>query len=507
MTTIAHLQAENVRLRALLEEREQDIVERDQQIALLNARIDWLNQKLFGSGQSEKIDRAQLLLDLEEVKNELSALQNAPVQKFEVERRIKPRVAQSPQEHFKDLPVHETVVIVPEEVKKNPDLYEQIDEERTFEVDVIAPKLVKREIVRPRYRFKLDRNHPPVVAAAPVRVVEGGYASAGLLAWVVVCKYLDHLPLYRLEKMTERWGARLSRQSMADWVEVASFWLKPIYDRMRKDLIAGPYVQADETPVNYLDPDSKQKKALKGQLWVMGIPRGPVVFDWHLNRGHAGARHLLRGFKGLLQADGYQAYDRLGKLDADVVRLGCLAHVRRKWFESLSTHKREAALALRIFARIYAREQEYRELQLSAGQRTERRQKELTVLFQRLHTLAVICRQKVLPKSNLGKAADYTLNQWTSIKLLLQHGEAELDNNLIENAIRPSAIGKKNWLFIGSPEAGGRTAIIYSIVVTCQRFGVNTHDYLRDVLSTLPKLSNQDDLTHLLPQNWGKQSR
>lgn len=510
MKNNAELLEEIDRLKSLLQDKDQHIdetakqlQERDTRIAQLKAEIAWLKHRLFGAGKGEQMDKAQLLLDLGEATGQLEKLLDQPKQKISFERKVPmPREAQSTAEHFKDLPVNETLVIEPEEVKKDPALFEKIGEERTFEVDITAPQMFKREIIRPRYRHRLNRLHPPLVALAPQRIIQGGYASAGLVAWVVTGKYVDHLPLYRLEKMTDRFGARISRKTMTDWIEVASFWLKPVYEQMRKGLIEGPYVQADETPVNFLDPDSKKKQTSKGQLWVMGRPGGPVVFDWCINRAHKAAASLLGNFNGLLQADGYQAYDRLGESNPGIIRLGCMAHVRRKWFDSLRDHPREAELALRIFARIYALEKRYREESLNPQDRGQRRKRELPELFKRIRKVAMICQRKALPKSFLGKAASYTLAQWASLERLIEHGLAELDNNLIENAIRPSAIGKKNWLFIGSPEAGGRTAILYSIIVTCQRYGVEPHAYLKDVLQRLPQMTNQEDLTELLPQNW-----
>jgi len=258
----------------------------------------------------------------------------------------------------------------------------------------------------------------------------------------------------------------------------------------------------EQTTVRYLDPDAKKGKASTGYLWFAGRPNGPVICDWKLSRAHEHASALLRGFSGTLQADGYQAYDALAEETNGLVRVGSLAHVRRKWFDSLKAFPREAGLALRIFARIYAREAEYREQGITGDERTLRRQDELRTLFKRLHKLALICRGRCLPKSELGKAVGYTLSQWPSIEALIDHGESEIDNNLIENAIRPSAIGKKNWLFIGSPQAGGRSAVIYSVLITCQRSGVDPHAYLRDVLTRLPAMTNQDDLTELMPQNW-----
>lgn len=496
MLSMEELKAENQLLKTQL-------VQRDERICQLEARITWLLRQYFATGKSEKLDRAQLLLELDGLSADLAALRQQEPEKLTFERRKpQPRVHQSAAEHFGNLPVQETVVVEPEEVKANPELYEKIGEERTFEVDITPPQLYKRVIIRPKYRHRLNRQAPPVLALAPQRPVEGGYASAGLLAYIILSKYLDHLPLYRMEGMSRRWGAVLSRKTMADWVEVVAIWLKPIYDRMRRDLIEGPYVQADETTVRYLDPDAKQGKASRGNLWVMGNPNGTLIFDWRTSREHAGADHLLRGFTGVLQADGYQAYDAYQAKTEGVVRVGCLAHVRRKWYDSLKERPREAHLALRIIARIYARESKYREEQLDGESRTVRRRAEQTECFARLHRLARICRERVLHKSELGKAASYTLSQWPTLAPLLENGLAEIDNNLIENAIRPSAIGKKNWLFIGSPEAGGRSAIIYSVLLTCQKFKVDPHDYLRDVLTRLPGMSNQDDLTGLMPQNW-----
>lgn len=509
MLSHEELLRENERLRALLQQRDEEIrlnqeelQRREVRIAELETRLNWLNGRLFGSGKSETLDRAQLLLELGDVESELKELRGQEV-KITVERRLpRPRVIVSKEEHFKDLPVEETVVIEPEEVQKDPDLYERIGEERMFEVDIVPPRLFKREIIRPKYRLILDRQMPPVVAGAPVGPVQGGYASAGLLAWVAISKYVDHQPLYRLEKMSHRWGARLSRQVMSDWIEVSALWLKIIYDRMRKDLLEGPYIQADETPVQYLDPDARKGNAQRGFLWVIGRPDGPVIFDWRLNRQHSHAKHLLRGFKGVLQSDGYQAYDACAGANKQITQIGCMAHVRRKWFDALKTHPREAAVALRIFARIYQREQQYKEEGIDHQTRATRRQQQLSILFRRIHALALIVRKQALPKSKLGQAASYTLSQWKNITPILDHGIVQIDNNLIENAIRPTAIGKKNWLFVGAPQAGGKSAIIYSIVVTCQRFRIDPLLYIKDVLSKLPNMTNQQDITHLIPQYW-----
>jgi len=192
--------------------------ERDAMIAKLQAQVAWLTGKLFGGQKGERFDPAQLALALGEV----AAVEPppAPTQKVSYERKA-PKKRVSPEETYANLPVDDTVTIVPEEVQADPDAFEQIGEERTFEVDIRQPKLFKREIVRPKYRRKADRAQPPVVAPAPVRFSPGGHASTGLVAWVILSKYVDHLPLYRLEKMTGRYGATIPRQSMVDWIDRA----------------------------------------------------------------------------------------------------------------------------------------------------------------------------------------------------------------------------------------------------------------------------------------------
>src|SRR5690625_5859053 len=174
-----------------------------EEIAVLRAQIDWLKKQVFGGGKSEKINRAQLLLQLDLLEKQEEAVRK--LESISYERQKPSKTRQAPAEQFKDLPVDETIEIVPEEVKANPEMFEQIGQEETFEVDIVPPRLFKRRIVRPKFRHQLNRTRPPVVAPAPVRLIQGGYASAGLMAWVALSKYADHLPLYRQERMFERW--------------------------------------------------------------------------------------------------------------------------------------------------------------------------------------------------------------------------------------------------------------------------------------------------------------
>ena len=215
------------------------------EVATLRWQLEKLRKLLFVPGKSEKLDRAQLTLALKE----LEAAEGAerPVRTLSYERRAPAAERRpAPEKLFEKLPVLEVVVVEPEAVKTNPEAYERIGEERTFEVEIVAPKLFKREVVRPKYKAKTDRALPPIMAPAPPRAVPGGHASAGQLAWVCVAKYLDHMPLYRREKQLARWGAEIPRSTLCEWIRIAAEWLEPVYKAMLRRLLDGDYVQADD---------------------------------------------------------------------------------------------------------------------------------------------------------------------------------------------------------------------------------------------------------------------
>jgi transposase len=501
---------------AIIAGKDARIAELSERVAVLTTQIAWLQKQLFGAGKGEKLDRDQLEIKFEELKNLLEQVSDTEAKLVQYERVAKAREKRPlPAEVFAHLPVAETVTILPDEVKSEPEAYEKIGEEKTFEVDVTPPKLFKREIVRPKFRRTGDREQPPVVAPAPARVVTGGYASAGLLAWIALSKYVDHLPLYRLEQMSARWGATIPRNTMSDWIRIASDWLEPLYKRMRQRLLESGYIQVDETPVRFVDPDEKGGKTEQGYLWVMGAPGGDVVFDWQLSRKHDHLTDLVgKDYAGVLQSDGYEAYANYAKArPKEVTRVACWAHARRKFFEALDENREKAGAFLALIGELYAVEHDLDGAKDKHGEptkppvtdlatRAERRRAESVPLFEKLNALAKNTLAEVRPRSALGEACSYMLNQWTALVAHADHGQTRLDNNLVENAIRPSAVGKKNWLFIGHPDAGQRTAIIYSIVVSCQRHDIDPHLYLRDVLTKLPGMTTRDDLDALLPSKW-----
>ena len=474
------------------------------ELAELRAQVAWFQRQMFAGSRSEKLPvetARQTKLGLPETPQSEPRTQVITYERQAPAREKRP----IPAEVFAKLPVQETVEIVPEEVQAEPAAFEKIGEERTFEVDVVPPRLFKREIVRPKFRRKAQRDEPPVIAPARPRPVAGGYASAGLIAYIVISKYQHHLPLYRQEAMSAQWGAPLSRKSMVEWVRIAADWAEPIYKLMLAELLNGRYVQCDETPVKFIDPDEKGCGALQGYLWVVSRPGGDVVFDWRLSRRHGELTSLLTDdYMGLLQSDGYEAYAAYARSHPAVAWLGCWAHARRYFFEAQGERPRVAQAALRLIARLYRREREWDERKLTASDRARERAKPegLARTMEALRRLALWARGRVLPKSALGKACDYLLSQWEPLVAHLHHGESRLDNNLVENAIRPSCIGKKNWLFIGHPEAGQRSAILYSLIVSCQRHGKDPLAYLKDILTRLPAMSNQDDLRPLTPSQW-----
>lgn len=469
--------------------------------AALRAQIVWLKQQLFGPGKSEKLDRAQLLLKLGELEK-LAAVAR-PIETITYERAAGPAPKRTlPAESFAHLPVKETIELIPESVRADPSLYERIGEERTFEVDIVPPQLFKREIVRPKFRHCLDRNRAPLLAAAPKRLATGGFASAGLIAWALTAKYCDHLPLYRQEKMLARWGAPISRQNLSDWAGAATALLEPLAKRMKQELLQGGYVQVDETPIRCNDPDLRDGRTTQGWLWALSRPGGDVVFEWRLSRRHEEADRLLGDrYRGLLQSDGYEAYAAYVQAHAGVEWLGCWAHARRRFFESAAERPKTAERVLRLISRLYQWEARWDETGIG-DQRAALRQEHFARPLRRLHWLTSALRKRVLPKSGLGQACAYLLGHWEPLTAHVRHSHTKLDTNAVENAIRPSKLGAKNWLFVGHPDAGDRAAVIYSLVVSCQRHGHNPHDYLRDVLARLPVMTTADDLRPLLPSQW-----
>jgi transposase len=341
-----------------------------------------------------------------------------------------------------------------------------------------------------------------VIAPLPSRLIEKGLPGAGLLGQVVISKYEDHLPLYRQEKIyRERHGVKLSGQTLAQWVEQVALWLKPVYQLMKQSVLSGGYLQVDETPIRYLDPEAPGKSQL-GYLWAYSRPGAEVVFDWQTSRGREGPEQMLKEFKGLLQTDGYVVYETLARGRDDWVMMGCLTHARRNFHEAMEQDRR-AAWVVRQMGHLYGVEKFLRDPRAGPRLREAVRSWQARPVLRRLEKMFRHWQGQVLPQSLFGKAIGYALERWTELCRYVEHGVAEIDNNLVENAIRPTALGKKNFLFIGHPEAGWRSAVIYSVLGSCRRLGVDPHAYLQEVLRRLPEMKITE-IEQITPAAWTK---
>ena len=471
-----------------------------ERIAELEAQIAWFRRQMFGGGKSEKIDPAQLellLKGLEQAKAEV-----AEPQKVSYERKTaKPR--KSRDELYGNLPVLEETVIEPEEVLEDPESYKRIGEEETFEVKVDPPRFYRKKTIRPKYRKVSDKSSPPVVAPAPARIVEG-IASVELLVYIVIAKYLDHLPLYRQCSIYKRYGFSVSRQNMVRWVEKVALWIEPIYNYMEMELIEGDYLQVDETPIQYCDPDYGMRKSRKGYLCGYSRPKENVCYKWSLSRSHEPTTSHFADFEGVLQSDAYRPYITFEEGNDSVELAACWAHARRKFFDVKDQHPRECAVYLKLVAKLYTVEKEIRESQLDANAALKLRQEKSANTHARIHRVLGILRRRCLPKSGLGKACDYSIRIWKYLSTYLKHGRVAIDNNAMENALRPTAIGTKNWLCVGHPEAGKRAAIIYSILISCTRLEIDPATYLRDILSKDTRILSEAELAELTPAKWKK---
>jgi hypothetical protein len=394
-------------------------------------------------------------------------------------------------------------VIVPAEVQAHPQDWRCMGEEVTEQLDFEPGRFFKRRIVRRKYVRVDEPLSPPVIA--PLQTLQDRcIAAPGLIAAIIVGKFCDHLPLYRQQQiLSTRYQVELPRQTMAQWMGLAAHWLKPIYDLIQKDVLAGGYVQVDETPIKYLAPGHGKTK--HGYLWVCKCPGGDTVFHWAISRSAEALESIFpKDWKGTVQCDGYAAYPcfaRKRQQAAEVTLGGCMAHVRRDIFEARESAPRVAGWLLRQIALLYEIEAELRQSRAGPALRQAVRSAQSAPILQRIHAAIVRLGKRYLPQSGLGQAFAYILEQWPNLMRFVQDGRLEIDNNLVENAIRPTAIGKKNWLFIGAADAGQRGAILYTIVECCRRRGIDPYAYLRDVLTRLPKMK-MSEIGHITPQAW-----
>jgi transposase len=379
----------------------------------------------------------------------------------------------------------------------------KIGEDITEQLDVEPAKFFVHRHIRPQYACKSCET----VTAEPVppAVIDGGMAAPGLLAWVMTSKYLNHLPLYRLEQIAAREQVILSRSTMAEWVGRTGVALQPLAERLTWYLLQGNTLHADETPVAQLEPGNG--KTRKAYLWAYrsnDLDAGTriVIFDYQAGRSGRHSQNFLQNWQGHLLVDDYGGYKALfNRATSPCIELACWAHARRKFFDLHQANNSPMAFeALQRIGGLYAIEAEGKNLSIEARQQL-RKEKSLPIL-DALHNWLLQTRMQTANGGASAKALDYTLKRWPALVRYAHSGNLPIDNNPVENVIRPIAIGKKNWLFAGSERAGQRAAAIQTLLGTAQLNGLDPAAWLKDTLTKLPTWQNSriDELLPLTPE-------
>lgn len=373
-----------------------------------------------------------------------------------------------------------------------------IGEDESRELDFIPPRLEVKVHVLPKYACPKCRDgvaSPPV----PPKPVPGGIAGAGLVSFVVVSKFADHLPLYRLEDILTRHGVFLSRSTLCDWVRNAAVLLQPLAELQKSLVLQSPVLWTDDTPVTVLGGEKPGSST--GRFWVyIGDAQYPYsVYDFTMSRARDGPAAFLKDYRGFLQADAYGGYDGifLGS-DGGIVEVACWAHARRKFFDARTNAPREANQVLEWIRQLYDIEDRARDFPVAERQLL--RQLESKPILDRIENYLDELSQRTLPKSGLGKAVTYARNQWAALRQYVSDGRLTIDNNVSERTLRLQAIGRKNWEFLGSAEAGPRASVLFTILAGAKRHRLEPWAYLREVL--LRMSGGETDLEPLLPDRW-----
>jgi transposase len=511
----AQLQQQLTQARQEQVQIQQQLVLKAQQLAEAQAIIADLKRELFGA-KSDKLNEQQeeqlrqLLGDAQDQSQRPAPLSREVLEEALAQERAeqRQRAKQRTRRHLPPVELQKQQVILEPQDMLCPNSGQErpcIGQEVTTEYDYVPAKLIIRETVRRKYgQCGKPCCQGVTIAALPPRLVPQSKLGLGLAVYLLLSRFDDHVAYYTLERnFRERFGVVISRQQMVQWVEKVAHLLLAIYWLIWQELKAGDYLQIDESPVKVLDPEVKGKAA-KGFLWFYSKPGGYVFLEFHSSRGRDGPRERLRGFRGTMQTDGYELYDALRKEQPSrLKRIGCVSHARRKFYKALLESCSEALWFIGQMRQLYQIERELKDA--SPEQRRQGRLQKAPAIWLAMKRRAEAIRAdpRVLPQSTLGKAARYLVNEYTALVGYLRDGRFEIDSNLVENDVRPSAVGKRRWLFIGHPDAGWRSAVIYTIIQSCRRYGINPQEYLTDVLGRLPSMTNSQ-VRELLPDQWRK---
>jgi transposase len=458
--------------------KDKDIAKKEEDIARLNLIVANLQRMLFGSKKERFIveDQTQLLISFEDFASEEVLHDETPVKETISYEREKPSKHAGRNKLPENLPVVEEV-IEPEDLTED---MVKMGEEITEILEYTPAQFFKRRIIRPKYVNK--KTQEIKIAELPSRPIEKCLAGNSVLTQILVSKYVDHLPLYRQQQIFKRADIEIAPSTIDSWVAQCGNLLEPLYDRMVEYVKNQRYIQADETTLKVLDKDKKGETHL-GYLWVYhAVMSKMCVFDYQKGRGTDAPREMLTDYRGALQTDGYKVYHHYC-LNPQVNHLACWAHARRYFEKALSQDRRRASYVLQEIQKLYAIERKTADL--SAQERHAVRLEEALPIINELGKWLHRERNAVLPKSLIGKAIEYCTNLWSSLMTYLENGDYQIDNNAIENKIRPVAIGRKNYLFAGSHHGAKRTAMFYTFFANCKLNEVNPEKWLAKVLEII----------------------
>lgn len=502
---------------ALLSLKDAEISQKNAEIKKLSDTLLWLRRKVFGK-MSEKnlpLDPDQLLLfEQEHLTDEERARLDKEVEAAEQQMTKTITVKVKPSRRDLDttgLPT-EVIDIYPDgttdENGKLKDEYVEIGTDESSRLEHIAAKTYIKKTVIHKVMLKSDSNNKTpedrriICARLPLAPVNRCMAGASVLADIIIGKFMYHLPFYRQIQQYKESGITISDSTMGGWYEAAVEKLKLLYDILRQHILQSEYIQIDESVLPVID--SEKHKARKGYEWcVRDAIRGAVMFYYDRgSRGGKVAREILGAYKGAVQCDGYDAYDQFEKND-NITVYGCWAHARRKFVDALNENNRLATEALCFIRKIYKVESDANKAGLNADERKGQRLKISYPTIRLFETWMKETYLKVLPNSKMGDAIEYTYSLLPRLSRYVNDGRINIDNNLIENAIRPLALGRKNYLFCGNDASAYRAAIVYSLISTCKAADVDPRTWMEDVLRKIPYYQrDQRDLAELLPFNW-----
>lgn len=335
-----------------------------------------------------------------------------------------------------------------------------------------------------RIKYAKPNNSGVLIGELPARPLEKAMAGEGLLAQIIIDKYVDHLPLHRQMQRFERTGIRLPYSTLTDWVSGTCRLIEPLFEALKKEVLQSCYLHADETPIRVLDK-KKEGESHRGYYWVYQNSIDKIVFfDYQEGRGRAGPMEILENFQGYLQTDGYNVYDVFDK-QRDITLFHCMAHARRMFSEAIDNDRPRAEYALGEIQKLYIIERIIKEQSLSFEEIKAVRQIKSVLILVALGKWMKEQYVQTLPKSAIGKALGYSIERWEKLSLYTQNGILNIDNNPVENSIRPVALGRKNYLFAGSHEAARRSGMLYSLLGTCKMHGIEPYGWLKDVLKQI----------------------